>query len=326
MRAWVIDSLDGISRARLTNVADPEPRPREVLLRVGFAALNPADAYLAQGQYPAKPAMPHVLGRDGMGTIAALGAGVSHVRVGQKQAILRGETGITRWGTFAELVAVPADNLIDIPEGWTDERVAGAPLVYLTAYQAITQWTELPRAAVVLISGASGGVGVAAVQLAQAMGHTAVALSRDAGKRQRLLALGATRALDSNDPQWRTMLKNAMGARRVDLVIDNVGGNLFPELIAALGDNGRVSVVGRLAGLVPQFNTSSLLFRRIRIGGVQVGTYSNAESRVAWSEIIKLMSSTGARPVVDQIFPFDQLPAAFDRLAAGPMGKVLLSP
>jgi NADPH2:quinone reductase len=324
MRAWVIDGFDSIDKARLTEVPNPKPGKGEALLRVKFAALNPADAYLAQGQYPAKPPLPHILGRDGVGEVVAIGEGVGQVRPGQKQAVLRGEVGISRWGTFAELVCVPVESLIDVPAGWTDKQAAGATLVYLTAYQAITQWPELPKSAVVLISGASGGVGVAATQLAHAMGHKVVGLSRDPIKRDKLKSLGMDLALDTTDPQWRTSLKGLLGEKRVNLVIDNIGGSLFSELIATLGDQGRVSIVGRLAGPVPEFNTSSLLFRRIRIGGVQVGAYTNIQARAAWEQILRLLHATSARPIVDQVFPFEQLPAAFEQLANGPMGKVLL--
>jgi NADPH2:quinone reductase len=182
----------------------------------------------------------------------------------------------------------------------------------------------LPRPAVILISGASGGVGVASTQLGHAMGHTVIGLSRDAAKREKLKSLGMALALDPTDSTWRDQLKQYLKDRRVNLVIDNIGGSLFSDLIATLGDHGRVSVVGRLAGPVPNFNTSTLFFRRLRIGGVAVGAYTNAESRAAWTEILKLLSKTGAKPLIDQIFPFEQLPAAFKRLASGPMGKVLL--
>jgi NADPH2:quinone reductase len=324
MRAWVIDGFESIDKARLTDVPDPAPGRGEALLRVIFSALNPADAYLAQGMYPAKPALPHILGRDGLGEVVAIGEGVAHLRIGQKQALLRGEAGINRWGTFAELVAVPVESLVDIPPGWTDEQAAGATLVYLTAYQAITQWPELPRRSVVLVSGASGGVGVASTQLAHAMGHTVVGLSRDPIKRDRLKSMGMDLALDPGHPQWKTSLRGLLGEKRVNLVIDNIGGTLFPDLLNTLGEHGRISVVGRLAGAVPEFNTASLIFRRVRIGGVQVGAYTTAESRAAWGEILKLLANAGAKPIVDQVFPFEQLPAAFARLANGPMGKVLL--
>jgi NADPH2:quinone reductase len=315
MKAWIIEALNGIENARLTEVPDPVPAAGEVLLRVSYAALNPADRYLAQGEYPAKPPLPHILGRDGSGTI---------VGSGEKRAILRGEMGVSRWGTFAELVAVPTESLIEIPEGWTDEQAGCASLVYVTAYQALTQWEDLPAQAVVLVSGASGGVGVASTQLAVAMGHTVIGLSRGTEKHATLLSMGAALALDPADPQWRKNLAAFLGKRKVDLAIDSVGGTLFPQLVATLGDRGRISVVGRLAGEVPQFNTATLFFRRIRIGGVAVGAYTNQESRQAWQASLELLNKTGARPLIDEVFPLDQLPAAFARLAKGPMGKVLI--
>jgi NADPH2:quinone reductase len=324
MKAWLIGQFEGIDKLQLQDVADPEPTAGEVLLRVSFAALNPADRYLAQGEYPAKPPMPHILGRDGSGTIVRTGSGVQGHAVGQKRAILRGDMGVSRWGTFAELVTVPAESLIEIPEGWTEEQAGSASLVYITAYQALTQWEDLPAQSVVLISGASGGVGVASTQLGAAMGHTVIGLSRGSEKHATLKSLGASLVLDPANPGWRKELAAFLGKRKVDLAIDSVGGTLFPNLIATLGDRGRVSVVGRLAGEVPQFNTATLFFRRIRIGGVAVGAYTNQESRQAWKACLELMNRTGARPLIDHVFPFDQLHAAFERLAEGPMGKVLI--
>jgi len=324
MRAWIIDQLDGIDKARLTEVADPVPAAGEVLLRLTCAALNPADRYLAQGEYPARPPLPHILGRDGSGVIAGCGPGVQGHSIGEKRAILRGEVGVTRWGTFAELVAVPAESLVEIPDGWTDEQAGAASLVYVTAFQALTQWDDMPSQAVVLVSGASGGVGVASTQLGVAIGHTVIGLSRGAEKHATLKSLGAALALDPTDSQWRKTLAEFLGKRKVDLAIDSIGGTLFPQLIATLGDRGRVSVVGRLAGEVPQFNTATLFFRRLRIGGVAVGAYTNQESRQAWKASLELLKKTGARPIIDHVFPFEQLQAAFDRLARGPMGKVLV--
>jgi NADPH2:quinone reductase len=185
-------------------------------------------------------------------------------------------------------------------------------------------WGPLPEHAVVLVTGASGGVGVACVQLARALGHTIVALSRDPGKSARLRELGAEFTFDPYDSRWRHAAKTALGKRRVDLAIDNIGGKLLPEVIDTLSESGRVSLVGRLAGPVPEFNTATLFFRRIRLGGVAVGAYKTDEARAAWQEVVALLSRTGARPLVDSVLPFDQIQQAFARLAAGPMGKVLL--
>ncbi|MGB7161475.1 MAG: zinc-binding alcohol dehydrogenase family protein, partial [Tepidisphaeraceae bacterium] len=188
MRAWLIDKFEGLDRLKLTDVSDPIPAPGEVVLDVRYAALNPADYYLAQNQYPARPPLPHVLGRDGIGVVSAVGAGVSGFELGDVGVILRSEIGVSRWGTLAGRVAVPVESLVRPPESWTDQESAAAPLVYLTAQQALTQWGELPPG-VVLVTGASGGVGVASIQLAAAMGHRVVALSRSAEKRAKLLEL-----------------------------------------------------------------------------------------------------------------------------------------
>ena len=323
MKAWILDKFEGVSNLRLADVDDPSPGANEVLLRVDFAALNPADRYLAEGQYPAKPPLPHILGRDGVGTVVKAGPGVDDFNSGERRLILRGEVGVTRAGTLAQLVVAPVESLVKIPPGWGDEEAAAAPLVYLTAYQALTQWGELPPS-IVLVTGASGGVGVASVQLGAALGHDIVALSRSEKKRRRLAELGAKVVLDGEDPQWPEQFKAKLGGRKVDLAIDNIGGPQFPKLVAALGNQGRISVVGQLAGPVPQFSTASLFFRRLRIGGVAVGAYEISESRAAWGAILSLLGRTGAKPLVDQVFPFDQTPRAFERLRAGPMGKVVV--
>lgn len=324
MKAWLLDELKGIDRLRIAEIPNPTPQPGEVILQLQYAGLNPADRYLAEGQYPAKPSFPHILGRDGIGTVTQGGAGVSGVKVGDKRALLRGDVGVNRAGTFAEKVAVPVDNLIEMPAGWNEQETAGAALVYLTAHQALTMWGALPSGAVVLVTGASGGVGVASVQLAAAMGCTVVALSRSAEKAGQLHKLGAKVTLSPEDETWRKSLKATLAPRRVDLAIDSIGGKLLPEVIDTLGDQGKVSVVGRLAGPVPSFNTAALFFRRLRIGGVAVGAYTPAESQANWKRVLELLSRTGARPLVDEVFAFEQLPKAFERLQRGPMGKVLL--
>lgn len=323
MKAWLLDRQDGIGNLRLADVDDPRPAAGEALLEVEFAALNPADRYLAEGQYPARPAMPHILGRDGVGRVIALGGQVDGLAIGDRRMLMRSEVGVERAGMFAEKVAVPAASLVEIPEGWTPPESAGATLVYLTAYQALTQFGALPPSTV-LITGASGGVGVAAIHLAAAKGHTVVALSRDHGKFPKLMELGARHCADPSDSQWRRAVRDALGDKRVDLIIDNIGGRLLPEAIELLGFRGKISIVGRLAGPVPNFNTSTLLFRRLQMGGVAVGAYTPDEARTAWSACLDLLRRARRKPLVDQVFPFEQLPAAFEKLARGTLGKIVL--
>jgi NADPH2:quinone reductase len=328
MRAWLMESYDGVNRLRLSEVVEPAPGPGEALVAIRFAALNPADAFLSIGQYPARPKLPHVLGRDGAGTVLATGPGVTAVSVGQNVGILRCEAGVTTWGTLAAKTVVPAASLAAIPSGWEETEMAAAPLVFLTAWQALTQWSDPPAppkpGSVLLVSGASGGVGVASVMLGKSMELTVAALSRSPAKRARLKELGANFVFDPARPDLRKTILAALDPRKVDLVVDNVAGPGFPQLVAALGYGGKISVVGRSGGPVPEFNTGLLFFRRNRIGGVAVGDYSPEDAQAAWREIVARLHRAGRRPVIDGIFDFADVKAAFARLAEGPMGKVLI--
>src|SRR5437016_12489081 len=118
MRAWLMESYAGIDKLRLGEAPDPEPGSGQALLRVRFAAINPADAFLAQALYPARPPLPHILGRDGVGEVLAVGAGVVNARVGETVGILRGSTGVDEGGTLAAQVVVPDGSVIPIPRGW----------------------------------------------------------------------------------------------------------------------------------------------------------------------------------------------------------------
>jgi NADPH2:quinone reductase len=328
MRAWLLDSYKGVESLRLDEVPDPQPGPGQVVIKTLYAALNPADAFLSLAQYPAKPKLPHVLGRDGVGEIVAVGAGVEKMKPGDVVSILRGDTGVETWGTLAEKTVVDSAHLIPVPQGWTLAEVAGAPLVFLTAWQALTQWSEPaapPKAgSVVLVTGASGGVGSASVLLAKSMGLTVVALSRSAQKGEQLKELGADFVFDPTENELRKQVLSSIAPKRVDLAVDTVAGELFNEVISMLGYAGRISVVGRSGGIVPEFNTATLFFRRNRIGGVAVADYSPEAAKASWDEIVARLDAMGKRPVVDRIFPFLDVKKAFARLGQGPMGKVLV--
>lgn len=173
-----------------------------------------------------------------------------------------------------------------------------------------------------LITGASGGVGGAAIHLAKAMGHIIVGLSRDAEKSKRLLVEGADFMFDPTDTNWRKKMHNALGQKEVDLAIDNISSTLFNDVVDSLGYAGKVSCVGRLAGPVPQFNTASLSPANPnwrRTGG---RLHTRPKSRL--EEDRWFAEDNRQKPLVDSIFPFEKLMDAFEHLAKGPMGKVLL--
>ena len=328
MRAWLMDSYAGVEQLRLGEMPDPQPGPSEVRLKLRYAALNPADAFLAQGLYPAKPSLPHILGRDGVGDVEVVGSRVENMRVGDTVGILRCETGVEMPGTLAEKVVVPMESLVKTPAGWSLEEMAGAPLVFLTAWQALTQWSDPPapppERSIILITGASGGVGVATMLLGKSMNLTVVGLSRDADKRAKLKALGTDHVFDPADKDLRRSISAAISPRKVDLAIDCVGGKLLPQVIALLDYGGKISVVGRSGGTVPEFNTATLLFRRIRMGGVSVDDYTAQAAHAAWKEIVDRLDAIGQRPLVDSIVSFEEVKKGFARLAQGPMGKVVV--
>jgi len=328
MRAWLMDSYDGVEKLRLSDVEEAQPGPGEALVAIRFAALNPADAFLSIGQYPARPKLPHILGRDGVGTVLAVGPNVQTAYVGRTVGILRCAAGVTVWGTLAEKTVVPAASLAPVPPGWSEKEMAAAPLVFLTSWQALTQWSEPSQppepGTVLLVTGASGGVGVASVLLGKSMGLTVAALSRSREKRARLKELGADFVFDLGDPDLPKTILGALDPRKVDLVVDSVAGSGFQQVVATLGYGGKISLVGRSGGPVPEFNTATLFFRRNRIGGVSVGSYSPPEAQAAWREIVARLRSLDRRPVIDRVFPFEEVKLAFARLGESPMGKVVV--
>jgi NADPH2:quinone reductase len=273
MKAWILPSLDGLGALRLAEIPDPTLGPGDVLLKMQYAALNPADRYLSEKHYPATPPLPHVLGRDGIGTVVTIGSGVANLRIGDKRAVLRGDTGVSRRGTFAEFAAVAADSLIDVPAGWSDEETAGASLVYLTAWQALTQWEDLPANALVLVTGASGGVGVASIQLGLAGGHTMLALSRDPDKRAHLKQLGAAAAFDPTDPNWPRQVLDYLKPRRVDLAIAAAAGHRHAGA-ARSGEHRRT--IGRARASVQQriADFSAVASRRCGRRGIWSGGWA----------------------------------------------------
>jgi len=168
------------------------------------------------------------------------------------------------------------------------------------------------------------------IELGEAEGDAVVVADAEAAldalreKSAKLKDLGADFVFDPADPQLRKAILAAIQPHRVDLAVDNVAGTLFNQVVALLGYGGKISVVGRSGGEVPDFNTGTLFFRRNRIGGVAVSDYTPETAQSAWKEIVARLEAAGRRPVVDSIFAFQEVPAAFRRLAEGPMGKVLV--
>lgn len=325
MKSWRFHEFGPIENLKMEEVPVPEPAEGEVLIELAYAALNPADRFLVNKLYPGAGDPPFAVGRDGSGTIAKAAEG-GRFAEGDEVVILRSEIGIKREGTLAQYVCVPEASIAPIPSGWSGQQGAAAPLVFLTAWQALVEEGLLEEGKKVLVTGASGGVGTASVILGKALGGQVLALSRSPEKRKKLEELGADFTFDSADPELVKTVRAALDGGRVDVVVENLSGPFLQKSINLTGYKGRICVVGLLAGLKSELVIGTFIFKRVHIVGIAVGGYSPAESQAAWTSIVEAMAKAGKRPVIDRVFAFDQVQEAFARLAEGPMGKVVIGP
>ena len=323
MRAWRFHQFGNIAQNhRLEDAPMPEPGPGEVRIRTRFAALNPADRLLIEGKYPGAGKLPLTVGRDGAGIVDAVGLGATF-REGDAVILLRSNVGITRNGTLADYFVAPEEALAKLPNDWSLEHGA-CGLVYLTAWKALVTQGNYREGETVLVTGASGGVGIAAVQLAAAMGARVVALSRDENKRRKLRELGAQHALDASAVDLVKTVRDALDGNGFDIAIENLGGPFLEANVQLANLNGRIMVIGLLAGRKAAPDLGALLFNQVRIEGVHVGKYSPAEARAAWDRVVDVLNQTGQRPLIDRVFPLEDAPKAFDHLSNNHFGKILL--
>lgn len=323
MRAWRFHAFTGLDAMTLDETPVPAPGPGEALLKLEYAALNPADHFLMQGKYPRPGKPPYSVGRDGCGVVTQAGEGCT-LAPGTRVIVLRSDVGVSRPGTLAEYVCVPQASLAPLPGDWTPQEGAAGPLVHLTAWQALVDRGGLQAGQTVLINGASGGVGTAAIVQAKALGARVVALSGSREKWPKLRELGADIIADSRAEDCEKQVKDALAGGRVDLVIENLGGRYLQQSVNLVGVNGRICVIGLLAGFTSEVVLGHLIFKCISIHGLNVGAYTPEESQAAWAKIVATLANVGQRPLIDAVYPMAQCKEAFAHLNKGPMGKILL--
>lgn len=323
MRAWRFHEFGDIANYTLEEVPDATPGDGEALIKIRYASLNPADRLLIEGNYPGAGDLPLTVGRDGSGTVEKVAEG-SRFKVGDEVIVLRSEIGITRQGTLSDFVAAPESVVAHLPKGWSLKEGAAAPLVYLTAWKALVIQGGLRKGQSVLVTGASGGVGIASIQLAKALGAKVVALSRSEAKRSRLMELGADAVLDDGAPDLPDKVRAALDGKGPDLIIENLGGARLDQHIGLANLNAHIMVIGLLAGRMSEINMGQVLFKQVRIEGVHVGKLVPTQAQDGWRRIVETLGTTGARPVIDTVFPMEQVQEAFAHLAGGHLGKVLV--
>lgn len=268
MRALqVTELLPDHAGAALADVPVPQPGPGEVRVRVRAAAVNFPDLLMTRGDYQLKPPLPFVSGLEFAGEVDALGEGVADWQVGD--AIVGGN----RFGAMAEYCVAPAAGLRAKPEQLTWEDAAAYPVAYLTGYVALVRCARIEPGEWVLVHGAAGGVGLAAVDLAKALGARVIAAASSADKRDAIARLYAPDAVIDGGHGFRDRVKELTDGRGADVIFDPVGGDIFDESTRCIAFGGRLLVIGFASGRIPEVSVNMPLIKGFSVVGVRAGEY-----------------------------------------------------
>ena len=343
MKALCFHEHGELDVLRYEDVPDPQPGPGQVLVRVRACALNHLDIWVRRGWPGLKLPMPHWCGADIAGEVAALGEGVSGWEVGQRVVVdpgvsttedehnRRGEDSVSPGyvilgeqirGGQAEYVAVPAGNLMAMPEGWDFPQAAAPLLVSLTAWRMLIHRARLRAGESVLIIGAGGGVNSMAIQIAKLAGATVYALTSSEEKMARAKELGADVVLNyREDPDWPKTLYKLTDRRGVDVVVDNVGRATLAQSMRVVARGGRIVIVGNTSGPDAQIDIRFIFGKQISIIGSTMGSHQD------FRDVMALIWAGKLKPVVDRVMPLAEGKRAFELMERGEQfGKIVLVP
>ena len=325
--------LDGINQpVQFREVPTPQPGSGEVLVQLHAAALNHRDVWIQKGQY-AGLKFPIILGSDGAGTVAELGAGVEESLRGQAVLINPGQNwgdnpaaqarefsilGLPQDGTFAEYVCVPARYVQPKPEHLTFEQAAALPLGGLTAYRAVFTRAALRAGERVLISGVGGGVALLALQMAVAIGAEVWVTSSSEEKINKAIALGAKGGISYKTEKWPSTLSKQAGGG-FDVIVDSAAGPGFSDLVDAAAPGGRIVFYGATQGIIPDLAASKVFWKQLSILGSTMGSEQD------FAEMVRLFEEHKLVPVVEESFPLAEGESALQHMAEGlQFGKLVL--
>ena len=332
-----------LENVQFTDVPEPQIGPDEVLLEVKAAALNRLDLWVLAGWPGLNLKLPHVMGSDGAGVVAQVGANVTDFAVGDRVAInptlgsdsdYFGRRGLDNMsdnhailgehvdGFLAEFAAVSARNLLKMPDDAKFEEAAAASLVYVTAWHSLVTRGSLRPGETVLIVGAGGGVNTAAIQIARLAGAGCIyVVGSSAEKLAKAEALGADVLFNRNEVDWGKAIFKATNRRGVDIVVDNVGAATFHTSLRAFKKGGRLLTVGNTSG--PKFEIDNRLIfgKHLTIIGSTMGSSADYET------VMNLIFNGRLHPVIDTIYPLSEGITALRRLEVGDVvGKLVLTP
>lgn len=324
MRAIALKAFGSYKDATIQDWPDPTPGEGEVLVEVHAVAANYVDLVIMAGKYQFRAEPPFIPGKHPAGIVRALGPGVTSLNIGDRVLAMREDAA------FAELATAPADWCCQLPDGMTFTDAASMALVFDTAWFALHDRARLQPGETVLVLGATGGVGLAAVQLARAAGATVLAGVSSAAKTDLARDAGAAAVINLSDEDLRDSLKrqvlDATDGHGVDVVIDPLGGDFFDAALRALAWCGRLVVVGFAAGRIPNVAANYLLVKNIEVSGLQISDYRRRQpERLAacFAEIFNLVETGRIRPLPTSVVPFEGFETAFraieERSARGRM-------
>lgn len=299
------------SELRVENLEEPVPGPGQILLDVEAAGLGYVDALLVRGTYQVKMPLPFVPGSEVAGVIEAVGEGVSSDLIGSRVMALSPR------GALAEKVAIPAAVCSTIPDEMSAEAAAGFIVSYCTALYGLENCGHLQPGETVLVLGAAGGVGMAAIDVAKAMGARVIAAASTAEKRDAAKAHGADMVLDYSDPDWRKALDALVKKRGVNLVYDPVGGAYSETAFRCLAPGGRHLVVGFANGEIPKLPLNLALLKRASLVGVDWGGEIRANPKANGPLLHKLCDWVAAgkiHPEPTASFPLEDAGDVLQRL------------
>ncbi|MCK5909755.1 MAG: NADPH:quinone oxidoreductase family protein [Caulobacter sp.] len=325
MRALVVEALaPDFGGCAVREIPTPRPGPGEVLVRVRAASVNFPDLLMTRGEYQFKPPLPFTPGLDLAGEVAALGEDVTSLAVGD--AVVGG----ARLGGFAEYAVLSANALKPKPERLSFAEGAAYGAAYLTAYVALVRRARLEPGEWVLVHGAAGGVGLAAVDMAKALGARVIATSASDDKLARVQALYDPDAVVNVTGGFRDRVKAITGGHGADVIYDPVGGDVFDESVRCVAFDGRLLVIGFTSGRIPTVSVNMPLIKGFSVMGVRAGEYGRQfpDKGRENSEAVWALANEGRiRPHVHAELPLYRWREAFDLLAQRKVvGKAVIEP
>ncbi len=323
MKAVLCKSYGPPESLVLENIAAPIAGPGEVLVDVHASALNFPDVLMIEGKYQSQPPMPFSPGGEIAGTVAAVGSGVSRFAIGDR---VFGGTG---YGGFAEQIAVKERALRSIPESMSFVQASGISTTYGTSYYALQQRAALKAGETLLVLGAGGGVGLAAVELGKAMGARVLAAASTPEKLAAAEAAGADELIDYSAGQFKDTVKKLTDGRGADVIYDPVGGALFDQCMRCINWYGRILVIGFAAGDIPKVPINLILLKSCQLVGVFFGSWSARfpdEAAANFKEILSLYEQGKINPLVGGEYPLTEYAAAIRCLSERrAIGKVVVT-